>query len=321
MATHRHHKWLKDIADQMQRDFGDAHAAAAESSGVQRSGHHGEEIWGRFLRAWLPPQYEIGYRKYILLEHEAEDGSDISGETDIVIFHPAYPAALRDRHEVLLSGVVAAFSSKLTLDRSGLAEAVREAAKVRRAATLRARNLHSRLLTPFLYGVLAHTHSWKSAASKPIATTTSALAELDAEHSMEPREALDLLCVADLNCWSKMVQIVSPQVAAILPPSVSPPGGHIQYSFLNVGHDESIKDASGLALPPVAVLIGLLYQKLSYYDDSLSALADGFRVTDTSVYSLSSTSARNRLFSPDLFLGPEDRAAFERGLVLYKMYW
>ncbi|MGW1741255.1 DUF6602 domain-containing protein [Nocardia sp. NPDC001965] len=321
MTTHRHHKWLADVASQMQCDFEDAHATAAEASGVQRAGHHGEETWCRFLDAWLPPQFEIGCRKYIILENETEDGSSVSGETDIVVFHPAYPAALRKKSEVLLSGVVAAFSAKLTLDRSGLAQAVTEAAKVRRAATLRARNIHSKLLTPFLYGMLAHTHSWKSAASKPIATITSALAELDIEHSREPREALDLLCVADLNCWSKMVKIVSPQEAAVLPPSVSPPGGLIQYSFLNVGPDESLKDASGLPLAPVAVLIGLLYQKLSYYDDSLSALADGFRVNDTSIYSLSSTSARNRVFPPDLFFGPDDRAAFDRGFVPYKMYW
>ncbi|MFI1236825.1 DUF6602 domain-containing protein [Nocardia salmonicida] len=321
MAAHRHHKWLKDVADQMQSDFEEAHAAAAKSSGVQRSGHHGEEIWGRFLRAWLPPQYEIGYRKYLLLEREAEDGTNISGETDIVVFHPTYPTALRERHEVLLSGVVAAFSSKLTLDREGIEEAVKEAAKVRRTARLRASDLHSKLLAPFLYGVLAHTHSWKSAASKPIATTTSALAQLDAEHCKEPREALDLLCVADLNCWSKMMQIVSPLEMAILSPS-DPQSGQIQYSFFKIGRDESATDASSLALPPVALLIGLLYQKLSYYDDALSALADGFRVTNTSVHRLSSTSVPDRRFSSDLFLEPQERDAFELGFIPpHKTYW
>lgn len=321
MATHPHHKWLKDVAEQMQRDFDDAHGTAARASGVQRSGHHGEAIWGRLLSEWLPPQYEIGYRKYLLLEREAEDGTDVSGETDIVVFHPNYPVALRKRHEVLLSGVVAAFSSKLTLDRAGIEEAVKEAAKLRRAAALRASDLGSKLLAPFLYGVLAHTYS-RRPASKPIATITSALAELDAKHSREPREALDLLCVADLNCWSKMTQIASPKEVAMLSPIVGQ-HGQIQYSFFKMGGDESGTDASGLPLPPVAVLIGLLYQKLSYYDDSLSALADGFRVTDTSVYRLSSsTSVPDRRFSSDQFLAPHERDAFERGLTpLNKAYW
>lgn len=72
----------------------------------------------------------------------------------------------------------------------------------------------------------------------------------------------------------------------------------------------------------MAVLIELLYQKLSYYDDSLSALADGFHVTDTSVYRLSTTSVPDRRFSSDQFLAPHERAAFDLGFTpLKKTYW
>ncbi|WP_157792829.1 DUF6602 domain-containing protein [Rhodococcus opacus] len=322
MVTHRYHKWLTEISRQMQSGFEDAHAEAAKTSGVQKAGHHGEEVWGRFLQDWLPPQYEIGYRKYILLENEADDGSDVSGETDIVIFHPSYPSALRKRHEVLLSGVAAAFSSKLTLNKAGLEEAVKEAAKVRRAAKLRSHDIHGKILTPFVYGILAHTHSWKAPTSKPVEPITSALVELDAKFSAEPREALDLLCVADLNCWSKQIMIVTPQQAAVLPASVAAPSGHIQYSFLNIGNDNSANDPSVLELPPVAFLIGLLYEKLSYYDDSLSALADGFRVTGTGFYSLSQASdSGNRIFPPASILRPSDFDAFNQDFILRTMYW
>ncbi|QSE72488.1 DUF6602 domain-containing protein [Rhodococcus sp. PSBB049] len=322
MVAHRYHKWLNEISQQMQSGFEDAHAEAAKSSGAQKAGHHGEEIWGRFLQEWLPPQYEIGYRKYIILENEADDGSDVSGETDIVVFHPSYPSALRKRHEILLSGVAAAFSSKLTLNKAGIEEAVQEAARLRRAAKLRSHDIHGKILTPFVYGILAHTHSWKSPTSKPVEAITSALMGLDAKFSAEPREALDLLCVADLNCWSKHIMIVTPQQAAILPASVAAASGHIQYTFLNIGNDSSAKDASALDQPPVAFLIGLLYQKLSYYDGSLSALADGFRVTGTGFYSLSQAgNAGNRIFPPASILGPSNLGAFGQGLLLRTMYW
>lgn len=320
MLTHPHHKWLTKISSQMQSDFEEAHAEASHPSGVQKAGHHGEEIWGRFLQEWLPPQYEIGYRKYILLEADPGDGSEVSGETDIVIFHPSYPRALRDRHEVLLSGIVAAFSAKLTLNRAGIEEAVNEAAKVRRAAKLRSHDLNGKLLTPFVYGILAHTHAWKAPASNPVEAVTAALSELDLKFSNEPREAMDLLCVADLNFWSKQIMLVTPEHAEELPASVVAPGGHIQYSFLNVGDDKSAKDASSLILPPVAFLVGLLYEKLSYYDDSLSAMADGFRLTDTSIYGLSE-STRNRVFAPASILEQSQLDVFKQNFILQRFYW
>lgn len=318
--THRHHDWLADVADQMQRDFQRAHAEASKPGGIQESGHHGEHIWGAFLKAWLPPQYEIGYRKYILLETDPGDGAEASAETDIVIFHPSYPPALRERHDVLLTGIVAAFSAKLTLDRAGIDEAVKESAKVRRAAKLRSVDLNGKLLPPFVYGILAHTHSWKAPKSKPVQSITAALDELDQKFSLQPREALDLLCVADLNLWSKQTMLVTPDLAAQLPASVAGPDGHIQYTFLNVGHDELAQDATNLVLPPVAFLIGLLYEKLSYYDDSLSAMADGFRLTDTSWHGLSQAGG-NRLFPPSSLVAGEQLDAFKQSMFLRRIYW
>ena len=318
--AHRHHKWLTDVSKQMHSDFEEAHAEASKRGGAQQSGHNSEAAWVAFLKDWLPQGYGIGTRKYILFETDPGDGSEVSAETDIVVFHPSYPEALRDRPNVLLSGIVAAFSVKLTLDKAGIREAVKEAARVRQAAKFRSHDLRGKLLPPFLYGILAHTHSWKTATSRPVESITAALSELDSQFSNEPREALDLLCVADLNYWSKQIHLVTPEVAAVLPPSVAVPGGHIQYSFLSVGHDQSMKDATSLELPPVAFLIGLLYEKLSYYDDSLSAMADGFRLTDMSYYGLSQ-SAANRIFPPASILGESGLEGFNELSILQRIYW
>ncbi|WP_280442245.1 DUF6602 domain-containing protein [Nocardia brasiliensis] len=319
MVTHRHHEWLAEVAQQMQSSFEKAHISAGKPGGAQKAGHHGEEIWARFLRGWLPPQYEIGLRKYILFETELEDGSDTSGETDIIVFHPSYPKQLRDRHEVLMSGVAAAFSCRLTLDREGIQSVVQEAARVKRAAQLRSHDVKGLVLAPFVYGMLAHSHTWNNPTSKPIETITSRLVEFDTKYSSAPREALDLLCVADLNCWSRLIEIMTPPVVAKLP-GWRP---YIGYQFLNIGHDDSVKDSSGLDLPPIAVLIGLLFEKLSYHDESISALSEGFRVTGTSWYKLSSARKRsNRIFSPEEIIGQEQFLnAFEHGLIGRTMYW
>ncbi|WP_367301443.1 DUF6602 domain-containing protein [Mycolicibacterium peregrinum] len=78
----------------------------------------------------MPPQYEIGARKYIVAD--APSGGAKSRETDLVVFHPSYPRVLRGNTTVLASGVVAAFGVKLTLDAAGLSEAIESAQAVRR---------------------------------------------------------------------------------------------------------------------------------------------------------------------------------------------
>jgi len=62
---------------------------------------------------WLPPQYDVGKRKYLLLE--TEDGASVTKEHDLVVFHPHYPMSLRENDGVLASGVAAAFSLKRRL--------------------------------------------------------------------------------------------------------------------------------------------------------------------------------------------------------------
>ena len=120
----------------MGREYAKAHEMASDPSKVQQSGHKSETAWVKALEGWLPPQYQIGQRKYLLLEDDSASPA-ISAETDIVIFQPSYPERLRDREEILVSGVAAAFSVKLTLDRAGISEAIQQAAMVRRGTKIR----------------------------------------------------------------------------------------------------------------------------------------------------------------------------------------
>jgi hypothetical protein len=64
--------------------------------------------------------------QYILPETNSE-----SFETDIVVLNPSYPQPLRNREEILVGGVAAAFSVKLTLNAAGIQDGVEWAAALR----------------------------------------------------------------------------------------------------------------------------------------------------------------------------------------------
>lgn len=281
---HEHHEWLRDVSEQMASDYAKAHAMAAKSADVQRSGHKSESAWVRPLQDWLPPQYQVATRKYILLEDHSH-GSTISAETDIVIFHPSYPERLRDRDEVLASGIAAAFSVKNSLGRSGIEEAVKEAATVRRAIKLRSNTVRDEILPPLVYGLLAHSHVWKQPGSNPAANANKALIELDQDHCNHPREGLDFLCIADLGCWSRATTIWKQPEPGTFKSQLFPMGG-VRSGFLtDVPTAECNEDnphvpnADMLQLPPFASLISILLDKLSYHDPSVKPIADGLRVT------------------------------------------
>lgn len=256
----------------MGRAYAKAHEMASDPSKVQQSGHKSETAWVNALAGWLPPQYQIGQRKYLLLEDDSA-GRAISAETDIVIFQPSYPERLRNREEILVSGVAAAFSVKLTLDRAGISEAIQQAAMVRRGTKIRSYSVTDEVLPPLFYGILAHSHRWKQPGSNPTENITRALVELDQEHSKHPREGLDLVCVADLDCWSR-VTTVSTFPEPGTPRAVIDPYGGVRSGFFVEGEPRPTG-------PPVATLISLLLNKLSYRDPTVKPIADGLRLTSS----------------------------------------
>jgi hypothetical protein len=66
----------------------------------QRAGHGGEATWAQLLQKWLPSSYEVATRRYILPETDDAPEPPEGSETDIVIFSPGYPPALRRHEEV-----------------------------------------------------------------------------------------------------------------------------------------------------------------------------------------------------------------------------
>jgi hypothetical protein len=268
-VAHRHHEWFKALSLSIQDDWDRLHAAALKDP--QKAGHGGEATWAQLLNAWLPDAYAVGTRKYILPEDDTDPF-----ETDIVIFNPGYPQALRDREEVLAGGIAAAFSVKLTLNSEGIRDAFKRAVQLRRHLKPRGLTAREEILAPFPVGLVAHSHAWKAAGSKPIENVSNACWKLDQEYVQHPRETLDLLCVADLATWA---------TARIpwMPPDVAARSQNASVSQKEQGFCSTtmIQYVSGLSPAPVGVFVANLLMRLSYADPTLRPMAEGLLRTET----------------------------------------
>jgi hypothetical protein len=252
-VTHRIHEWFREISREVQQSWERLHAAAVEDP--QKAGHGGEATWALLLSRWLPSSYEVATRKYILPE---TDYAPEPHETDIVIFSPGYPEALRGREEILAGGVAAAFNVRLTLNAEGISDGTSRAVKLRRHLEWRYGSVRAELLGPFPVGLLAHSHSWKNEASSPFDNVTAAFVARDDELARHPRECLDVICVADLGTWSTM---------------------RTPYARARDGSPTCETAAMAEELDPspapVASFVTHLLRRLSYADPSLRQMAEG----------------------------------------------
>jgi hypothetical protein len=222
------------------------------SRNTQLSGYLAEDVWARLLADWLPPQYEFGYRKYINLENNVS-GKSRTGEVDLVLFHPAYPHHLRKYREILISGIVAAFSVKTTFEKRDLVEATKLAILLRRGMVIRKGEPIGDLVSPLIVGLLAQSHGLRSDPRNRI----DDLLEASARESPHPREELDFVCIADLNCWTRWSMVDKDKYK---PSWMSPD----LVANVDVGQ-------------PVATLVINLWEKLFHRDASLGQIASGFR--------------------------------------------
>lgn len=277
---HEHHQWLADVNESIVESYRRDQEMARESGRVQRTGHRVESRWDEVLREWLPPQYEVGKRKYLLLE--ADDGPTVTRETDLVVFHPHYPAKLRVKESVLASGVAAAFSSRRTIGRDDIKEAYEDALTLRRGMKVRGGTLQAYLIPPVFFGLLGESHEWKAPGSTPKDNIKAITNEFDRDIVESPREGLDLLCVADLGTWSRTTAVLPQKFMARQEWSEE-----LRVAFTGSAEIESLvltgmrHDYEQTSLSPLTNFIGSLWGMLAINDSTLKPLADGFRITKT----------------------------------------
>jgi hypothetical protein len=266
-------EWMSATSATIAANYAENHAKAARAARVQQVGHSAEAAWKALFDEWLPPQFETATRRYILPE-VATDSYDYR-ETDLIIFRPGYPRALRNREEVLASGVLAAFSVKLTLDTNGLRDAVAEAARIRRHTAPRLGTPRRELVLPFRFGVLAHSHRMGLDPHGKVAQTLNAE---DAVHSKHPRQSLDIACIADLGVWSKSTLAYTPTIRTT--GDVDPVDWQVSTSFIEHAtrfspdrEDEHWPKAN--ELDPVLVFVGALYDQLAQEDELAEPFSSG----------------------------------------------
>jgi hypothetical protein len=278
---HEHHQWLADVNNSVMESYRREQELAGRPERIQELGHRVEDRWKRVLIDWLPPDYQVEKRKYILLE--TNDGLKMNKETDLVVFHPHYPKNLRDKTAVLASGVAAAFSVRRTIGRNDIKEAYQDALTLRRGMQIRDATIKAHLIPPVFFGLLGESHDWKAPASTPKENIKSITDKFERDLVKLPREGLDLLCIADLGIWNRIAAIL-PQRFLLEQLKANP----LFSMFTNAYGTESLV-MSGMRhdydekqnLSPLTNFIGSLWGKLAINDPTLKPLADGFRITKT----------------------------------------
>jgi hypothetical protein len=187
--------FMHSLTREMGSEYERIQKRSTEDAGT--AGDQGEENWATVFRNWLPADYQVVTKGRLLSEKGIA-----SPQVDVIILHPFYPKQLLDKKLYLTAGVAAAFECKNTLKSSHIEKAVQNSTEIRNLIKLKPATYHEELYSPIIYGLIAHSHSWKGDKSTPDDNIHSKLIEADLKYVTHPRECLDFICVSDLAVWS-----------------------------------------------------------------------------------------------------------------------
>lgn len=163
------------------------------------AGDRGEENWAELFRDWLPQYFHVETKGRIL-NHEGRT----SPQVDVLVLSPSYPKQLLKEKLYLAGGVEAAFECKTTLEPEHIDKAVRTASAIRKLLPERIGTPYREMHSSITYGLLAHSHRWKSFKSTPHDNVQNNLLKSEQSYTKHPREMLDLVCISDLATWSTL---------------------------------------------------------------------------------------------------------------------
>src|SRR5437773_1242208 len=95
--------FMKSIQDEMAQEYVRIQKRTREDPGT--AGDQAEENWATLFRNWLPANYPVVTKGRII----SEDGN-ASPQVDVLVLHPSYPLALRDKKMYFAGGVIAKVS-------------------------------------------------------------------------------------------------------------------------------------------------------------------------------------------------------------------
>ena len=275
-TTHDLYEFMRQLSNEMAEEYDRIQMRATEDPGT--AGDQGEENWAELLRGWLPRTYEVVTKGRIISQ-----GGETSRQVDVLVLKGTYPKKLLTKKLYLAAGVAAAFECKTTLEAAHIEKAVQTCAEIKNLYPVREGTPYKELNAPIVYGLLAHSHSWKGPNSTPEANIEKKLLESDIRHVSHPRQGIDLLCVADLAAWILCkVTLIGPQVFPVyeweLSSEFGPAGAALSsYIGFTPSDDNQVKHFT-----PIGVLISKLSQWLAWEDPLLRDLADYYRTTNIS---------------------------------------
>lgn len=197
--THELQEWVTQTTNEMAMEYRRIRSRTVEDPGT--AGDEGEENWAELLRTWLPPSYPVRTKGRIL----AYDGT-ASRQVDVVVLRPGYPERLLNKKLYLASGVAAAFECKTTVKATHIVQAAETAAQIARMTGARHGSPYRELVSPIVYGVLAHSHGWVS-GHMAIHKVKEATIAGNRDYASHAREYLDVVCVADTCAYLKSVEL------------------------------------------------------------------------------------------------------------------
>ena len=139
---------------------------------------------------------------------------------------------------------------------------------------------------PIVYGLLAHSHSWKGENSTPEVNIENKLHKSDELCVSHPRQVLDLLCVADCGTWisGKLTFIgpstvpgwdsLGPEIHSLYGVNGSVQSTYARHTFLHRNQTENFT--------PIGTLISNLSRRLAWEDPALRDLVNYYQGAEIS---------------------------------------
>ncbi len=271
MEVHDIHDFVVSSQRMIEDEYARIQKRATEDPGT--AGDQGEENWASLLRLWLPSYFHIVTKGRILTE-----SGYASPQVDLIVLMPSYPKILQDKKLYLAGGVAAAFECKTTLKADHIRAALKTSSALRQNIPRRQGSPYKELNSTTIYGLLAHSHSWKGSKSTPVENITGTLLESDLEFVHHPVECLDFICVADLATWSVMKH-------TYIGPSIDPSySDEMVTKYGKEGSAQSVYmcgaiqgDRQEAFLSPLGALLSGLYTKLAWTFPDMRNLEEYFR--------------------------------------------
>lgn len=267
---HDLHTFMAQVTNEMASEYQRIHARTAEDPGT--AGDEGEENWAALLRDWLPPYYHVATKGRLI----GSDGA-MSPQIDVLVLKPSYPKKLLEKKVWLAQGVAAVLECKTTIRSEHIVESAERCKAFKRLVPPRVGSPRIELQSALIYGILAHSHSWKSEQSKPVENVNRAL-EVAMRAASRPSERIDMVCIADVATWNTMdlarydASWIPEKEKALRELFCGPWGVSTSIVCSAINGDRQKEE-----FRPIGAMIAHLTQRIAWDDPAARDLADYYR--------------------------------------------